>query len=360
MPAQGQAASANIQLQDSTSYAESNGRICQDTEDPVVALSQDSVSPPECINRDQDFAFQERLSNRQNDPICQSSSNVLSESLLIADSCTSNAYSNLFTHSNNTKAQHGVASLYLSEQSGTTPLSEWLAAADFLHDESGSAKPAEDIYNSLCIRPDVYFPYSAGNALYTDSSFSYGVDGWRSPSSNIAGQVWPFSRMETSNPMMRLAGNTRPSHLPQISANLSAFLDEISSPGRNLVFDDQLLNTDMHLPPSSVIGPAEEISESLMHRALPNHLLPPLKGDTPIHQIIERARTNFTFGRVVFALPTLNEFLFNNPSNVLAAGLKALMASYHKPEITPEFLASYWIIYLLLRVSLSFFNANGS
>lgn len=73
---------------------------------------------------------------------------------------------------------------------------------------------------------------------------------------------------------------------------------------------------------------------------------PTLLGDEGIHTIIERAKENP--GSV--GPPTLEDFLFDNPRNTLSTDLKNYLAPVRQTRKVSEFLATYWVIYLLFRV----------
>ncbi|KAH8665570.1 hypothetical protein BGZ61DRAFT_484282 [Ilyonectria robusta] len=80
-------------------------------------------------------------------------------------------------------------------------------------------------------------------------------------------------------------------------------------------------------------------------RALPLILVPPLPRDKQAHVILERARANIS----TIGPPTLSDFLFDDPKNTLSVDLKTLLAPVRQSRRTSEFLATYWVLYLLLR-----------
>lgn len=80
--------------------------------------------------------------------------------------------------------------------------------------------------------------------------------------------------------------------------------------------------------------------------ALPLLMFPPLPGDKHIHAILERARENVHS----IGPPYIVDFLVDNPRNTLSTDLKTLLAPIRRTRGTSEFFATYWILYLLLRV----------
>ncbi|KXJ85364.1 hypothetical protein Micbo1qcDRAFT_210029 [Microdochium bolleyi] len=78
---------------------------------------------------------------------------------------------------------------------------------------------------------------------------------------------------------------------------------------------------------------------------LPLVLMPPQSGDENIHDIVERARAHP--GAIV--PPSIMSFLFDTPGNTLSTDLKALLAPIRQSRSTSEFLATYWVLYLLVR-----------
>ncbi|KAM5353391.1 hypothetical protein ACJ41O_000041 [Fusarium nematophilum] len=78
---------------------------------------------------------------------------------------------------------------------------------------------------------------------------------------------------------------------------------------------------------------------------MPMLLFPPLPKDKPLHGIIERASKNPDS----IGPPTLVDFLFDNPRNSLSVDLKTYLAPMRRTRRTSEFLATYWVLYLLLR-----------
>lgn len=89
------------------------------------------------------------------------------------------------------------------------------------------------------------------------------------------------------------------------------------------------------------------IHEAPRTQHLPMFLSPPLPRDRPLHNIIERASKN----PAAIGPPTLVDFLFDNPTNTLSVDLKKYLAPVQKARRTSEFLATYWVLYLFLRVS---------
>lgn len=82
--------------------------------------------------------------------------------------------------------------------------------------------------------------------------------------------------------------------------------------------------------------------------ALPLLLFPPLPGDKHVHAILERARENIDF----IGAPNVVDFLIDNPKNTLSVDLKAFLTPVRQYRRMSEFFATYWILYLLLRVCI--------
>ena len=91
--------------------------------------------------------------------------------------------------------------------------------------------------------------------------------------------------------------------------------------------------------------------EVQIHRSLPHVLMPPLPQDVYVHEIIERARSNTLSRRMLLDAPTLADFLVDNPNNVLSSDLKKFLEPVRRSRRTAEYLGTYWVSYLLLRVS---------
>lgn len=108
-------------------------------------------------------------------------------------------------------------------------------------------------------------------------------------------------------------------------------------------------NTDKPSPSRGSIGSKIDVQR---HRSLPHVLMPPLPEDTYVHEIIERARSNAVSRRMLLDAPTLADFLVDNPTNVLSADLKKYLEPVRRSRRTAEYLGTYWVSYLLLRVSL--------
>lgn len=77
---------------------------------------------------------------------------------------------------------------------------------------------------------------------------------------------------------------------------------------------------------------------------------PPLyrsPADEQIYSIISRASS----GSKPPDPPSLMDFLIDNPANSLSVDLKAFLAPVKRAKRTAEYLATYWVLYLLLRVT---------
>lgn len=83
-------------------------------------------------------------------------------------------------------------------------------------------------------------------------------------------------------------------------------------------------------------------------------LLPPCKDDELIHDMMERARSSMD----QVGPPSLLEFLIDNPRNTLSMDLKKFLEPVRTGKGTSEFLATYWVLYLLLRVCTSYKRAH--
>lgn len=90
--------------------------------------------------------------------------------------------------------------------------------------------------------------------------------------------------------------------------------------------------------------------EVQIHRSLSHVLMPPLPQDIYVHEIIERARSNALSRRMLLDAPTLADFLVDNSTNVLSSDLKKYLEPLRRSKRTIEYLGTYWVSYLLLRV----------
>ena len=77
-------------------------------------------------------------------------------------------------------------------------------------------------------------------------------------------------------------------------------------------------------------------------------LSPASKEDETVIDMIERARASIDD----IGPPDLMEFLLDNPKNTLSVDLKKFLEPVRKSKGTSEFLATYWVLYLLLRVCM--------
>lgn len=98
-------------------------------------------------------------------------------------------------------------------------------------------------------------------------------------------------------------------------------------------------------------GSSQAKIEVQIHRSLSHVLMPPLPQDMYVHEIIEKARSNTLSRRMLLDAPTLADFLVDNPTNVLSADLKKYLEPVRRSRRTAEYLGTYWVSYLLLRVS---------
>ncbi|KAH6677854.1 hypothetical protein F5X68DRAFT_264014 [Plectosphaerella plurivora] len=77
----------------------------------------------------------------------------------------------------------------------------------------------------------------------------------------------------------------------------------------------------------------------------PSMPFPTLLGDESVRPIIERAKQSpHSIGP-----PTLEDFLFDNPRNTLSTDLKTFLSPVRQARNVSEFLATYWLLYLLFR-----------
>lgn len=103
---------------------------------------------------------------------------------------------------------------------------------------------------------------------------------------------------------------------------------------------------DEDLDPSLLFASAMQ-KGPLLHQILPSILDPSTPQDQHVHFMIQRARLQSTR----LSAPNLTDFLFENPNNVLSIDLKRYLEPVRKARRTAEFFATYWVLYLLLRVS---------
>jgi hypothetical protein len=110
----------------------------------------------------------------------------------------------------------------------------------------------------------------------------------------------------------------------------------------------ELLGVDFGewLPSSSPSLAEPPACEKIQSRALPLNRNPPSPQDREVSTIIDQARANI--GSI--GPPTLVDFLFDNPKNTLSVDLKKLLEPVRQRRRTSEFLATYWVLYLLFRV----------
>ncbi|KAL2202237.1 hypothetical protein CC79DRAFT_1401903 [Sarocladium strictum] len=71
----------------------------------------------------------------------------------------------------------------------------------------------------------------------------------------------------------------------------------------------------------------------------------PTPADERIRVMVARAQANKT----AVGPPSLLEFLADNPANTLSMDLKTYLADVRSTKRTAEYLATYWVLYLLLR-----------
>lgn len=112
---------------------------------------------------------------------------------------------------------------------------------------------------------------------------------------------------------------------------------------------------DEALDPSLLFASAMQ-KEPLLHQILPSILDPSTPQDQHVHFMIQRARLQSTR----LSAPNLTDFLFENPNNVLSIDLKHYLEPVRKARRTAEFFATYWVLYLLLRVSTSAILDRGN
>lgn len=131
---------------------------------------------------------------------------------------------------------------------------------------------------------------------------------------------------------------------------LSNILDSHHDEQRNLDLAtplSTLLPHDMNEFNPALIFATQQQAAPLIHQLLPQILEPDTPGDERIQSIIKRAQAQGTR----LGSPTLADFLCENPDNVLSMGIKHYLEPVRKTRRIIEFLATYWVLYLLLRVS---------
>lgn len=79
---------------------------------------------------------------------------------------------------------------------------------------------------------------------------------------------------------------------------------------------------------------------------LPVWQRPLMSGDVKIRLLIERAKQN----KDSIGQPKIEDFLFENPRNTLSADLKMYLSPVCRLKRMPEYLATYWVLYLFFRV----------
>ncbi|KAF2008865.1 hypothetical protein BU24DRAFT_456092 [Aaosphaeria arxii CBS 175.79] len=98
------------------------------------------------------------------------------------------------------------------------------------------------------------------------------------------------------------------------------------------------------LDPALIFAPPNHAGP-LIHQLLPRILEPQNAEDHHIQSIVERARIHDTR----LTSPTLADFLCDNPDNELSTAIKHYLEPVRRTRRTIEFLATYWVLYLLLR-----------
>lgn len=93
----------------------------------------------------------------------------------------------------------------------------------------------------------------------------------------------------------------------------------------------------------------EQQAAPWIHQLLPKITEPDTMGDQRFQFIIEQARSQ----HVRLNAPTLTDFLSEDPHNILSMGIKEYIEPVRRARRTIEFLGTYWVLYLLLRVSHS-------
>jgi hypothetical protein len=123
---------------------------------------------------------------------------------------------------------------------------------------------------------------------------------------------------------------------PGIGLNLGAVFPDIFSNNGNGLGSTPMFATQQQVAP-------------LIHQLLPQILEPDTPEDERIQHIIKRAQALGTR----LDQPTLSDFLCENPENALSMGIKHYLEPVRKTRRIIEFLATYWVLYLLLRVGFS-------
>lgn len=112
-----------------------------------------------------------------------------------------------------------------------------------------------------------------------------------------------------------------------------------------MIFSDMFPLGFENLDPAMIFPPQHRVAP-LIHQLLPNILDPEIPQEHQISEIIKQAKSQNTR----LDSPTLADFLCDNPDNVLSTGLKHYLEPVRRTRRTIEFLATYWVLYLLLRV----------
>jgi hypothetical protein len=108
-----------------------------------------------------------------------------------------------------------------------------------------------------------------------------------------------------------------------------------------------LMSNDMGDFNSAVLLLSQQQTAPLIHQLLPEILEPDTPRDERIQSIIKRAQAQGTR----LGPPTLADFLCENPDNVLSMAIKHYLEPVRVTRRLMEFLATYWVLYLILRVS---------
>ncbi|KAI8671934.1 hypothetical protein NCS56_00655600 [Fusarium sp. Ph1] len=78
---------------------------------------------------------------------------------------------------------------------------------------------------------------------------------------------------------------------------------------------------------------------------LPLWQRPSMPGDVKVRMLIARAKQN----KDSIGQPKIEDFLFENPRNTLSADLKMFLSPVCRLRRMPEYLATYWVLYLFFR-----------
>ncbi|KAH6871814.1 hypothetical protein B0T10DRAFT_500211 [Thelonectria olida] len=242
---------------------------------------------------------------------------------------------------------HGL----LVDSDGVPPI-DWAHAYQQLDDTMPSL-PSQDVHANQPTTTNLHGPESTKNTML--APLSQCRNAIRELENFLDANAWSSQADHPPNQAETSSSNAQSQNPPLLSAargarppsNVTSRRDTTSTSAHSLENILDLLGTYMEqwIPPPSPVSMSMPLMAVKQSQALPLLLVPPLPRDKEVHIILDRARANIS----TIGPPTLSDFLFDNPKNTLSVDLKSLLAPVRQARRTSEFLAAYWVMYLLLR-----------